>query len=74
MLINDSSSGAGCNSRPVVTVHERKLNWCNSSTDSKVWHKEDGAIRISLPSVYILPGCKQFFIYINTQKPYDESD
>ena len=21
------------------------LNWCNSSTDSKVWYKEDGAFK-----------------------------
>ena len=36
---------AGCNSRPVVrpqgAVHERKLNWCDSNTDSTVWMKED---------------------------------
>ena len=37
---------AGCDSRPAVgnvarTVRERKLNRCNSDTDSKVWMEEE---------------------------------
>ena len=51
---------AGCNSRPAVTftrkcsfhtlkeVRERKLMWCDSTTDSIVWMGEDERIALSV--------------------------